>query len=76
MSNEWLPIETAPKDGTMIIGICNGWVDESITITWYNKKSYTKKFGTTIIKRTKGWQKGLKKVNPTHWIPLPELPTQ
>ena len=74
-NNEWQPIETAPKDGTHIIGLFDGWSDECVRVTWYNKKSYSKLFGKITIKRLKGWQNGLNKVKPTHWMPLPKPPT-
>jgi hypothetical protein len=76
MNNEWQPIETAPKDGTHIIGLFNDWLGDCVSVTWYNKKSYSKKYGKTTFKKVKGWQNALNEDKPTHWIPLPKLPLQ
>jgi len=58
---EWLPIETAPKDGTQIL-THHLFGGRSIfrTAIW--------KFGTWVIGGTQ------QRVEPTHWQPLPEPP--
>jgi len=55
----WRPIETAPLDETEII-ICSK-TDIGICYFSYAMKSWTV-----------GWGKAF--LNPTHWMPLPELP--
>jgi len=75
-NQQWQPIETAPKDGEMIIGLFNGWAGDSVSITWYNKITTSRRFGKTIIRTRKGWHNGSSEITPTHWIPLPKLPTQ
>ena len=61
--NEWQPIETAPKDGTRIVGYCprQAWGPE-VRIVWSKGKGW---------KSQHGWWSS----NPTHWIPLPDPPT-
>jgi len=71
----WLPIETAPKDGTKIIVYCKhmGVVGPSY---WdadrYSKRPipYWTNYGEILWgkKRTRFDQ-------PTHWMPLPQPPT-
>lgn len=64
-SGEWMPIESAPKDGDEIllnsmgdIGVCY-WLDNDFD------------------GRGAGWTWGLSKRfnNPTHWMPLPACPS-
>lgn len=63
----WQPIETAPKDGTLVLLCCVGWPhsvlrDEPWPIKvggWW--KSHWDIFGAS-------WE-------PTHWMPLPEGPS-
>ena len=66
--NEWKPIETAPKDGTRILLATNDYVFEGY---WHQysphcdgwwKVSDIENLGNTIY--------------PTHWMPLPEPPTE
>lgn len=64
--DDWQPIETAPKDMTVIIGLLpNG----DVTLVWY--------FAPSSI--TFGWcRRGRGKigsVKPTHWIPKPKYLT-
>ena len=66
-STSWLPIETAPKDGTRVLaGAPYSWV----TIV---------AFGDT--KRRPNWYEGhslgrLPPRQPTHWMRLPEPPEE
>ena len=62
----WQPIESAPRDGTMIVA-CNA----NVPMRGY----------TFIFWDDDGWagytaddDKRLVKFAPTHWMPLPELP--
>ena len=57
-TNEWQPIETAPRDGKIILiygedfGVTEGRCDQGYWLVfWYHTD-----------------------VNPTHWMPLPEPP--
>jgi hypothetical protein len=56
---EWQPIETAPKDGSVII-VNNYGIDVGYWSAAYN-----------------GWLTGGSRTvaSPTHWLPVPELPT-
>ena len=58
---KWLPMETAPKDETEILLHVNGDIG---VCYWRDDKVMT------------GWTWGMGNAfnNPTHWIPLPELP--
>ena len=62
--SEWQPIETAPKDGTEILA-------------WSRREGVFVVFWYTLMG---GWcwtahdLDGDETMNPTHWMPLPELP--
>lgn len=60
----WLPIETAPKDGTEVLV---GHKDGSQAVVFWQ---YRKRTGTA------GWRDGdCDLINwPTHWMPLPAAP--
>ena len=85
MSNEpkWQPIETAPKDGTWILGL-NIETKKSSIVRWSSKEDYierSKKEGTANWKyrANEGWisyEKDSVYLHPTHWMPLPKPPTQ
>ena len=65
--SEWLPIETAPKDGEWILMAWDGkttmarWVDNSMTV--YPWAGWTQ---PSLFTHLQG--------KPTHWMPLPEPP--
>ena len=61
---KWKSIETAPKDGTPILGYQRGWFINGgeINITTWNPI-----WGT--------WQIPSSDWRPTHWMPLPDPPT-
>lgn len=64
----WQPIETAPKDGEFFLAIAalipyvTAWCEEDGWFTFNNAYSIEEKI------HGKPWQ-------PTHWMPLPGLPT-
>jgi hypothetical protein len=68
MSNQWQPIETAPKDGTEILA--------------YEKYDYRISNGEIIpFERIKivQWDEVMQwgfneEINPSHWMPLPKPP--
>lgn len=79
MSNEWQPIETAPRDGTFII-LCGGKRDNYSPIEQEN---------SPVVGRWQKWPNPdsccwvyafwdsdwrSEYINPTHWMPLPEPP--
>lgn len=62
MSGKWQPIETAPKDGTDIIG---SW--QCLNKTWdMNKLCFVDGMWLDHYHDCQ--------FNPTHWMPLPEPP--
>ena len=58
---EWLPIETAPKDGRSVLLYQDGSIETGF---WYVGSLY------------QHWEcfKGI--MDPTHWMPLPKPPTE
>jgi hypothetical protein len=64
-SNGWKPIETAPKDGTEILGYFGG-LD---VIYWRENKSYPK-----LSSWCHHCDITLINPKPTHWMPLPAAP--
>lgn len=61
----WQPIETAPKDGTYILG----WNDEllsPVVMFWKMGPQYQSYWATAPAHYVK---------RPTHWMPLPPPPT-
>jgi hypothetical protein len=70
----WLPIETAPKDGTKVMVACP-WLGVCGPANW-NKNEYAKKprpYWTHWGERTWGTLL-IRGDQPTHWQPMPEAP--
>ena len=68
---DWQPIETAPKDGTVIClaGYCDDdtWAVGSRWFFWADYwRKYREPFGEGFGRGTPA---------PTHWMPLPPPPT-
>jgi len=61
----WQPIETAPKDGTLIIVYRPSGKSKNIP------KVGTDYFGEIYDGATKVWMKSSSGTEPTHWMPLP-----
>lgn len=65
--SEWMPIETAPKDGTRIII----WRDHRVCLarwrTLDGDNGYWDEWSVPMKRLT---------VPPTHWMPLPSPPTK
>jgi len=60
---QWEPIETAPKNGDVILVYANG----RRIIAWWNYFQFDK--------HNNGWDfSGNGFINPTHWMPLPPAP--
>jgi hypothetical protein len=74
MSNNWQPIETAPKDGTIIL-VCEDFLCYSVSwqkwYTPYNDWYYDWCIPNFLIDNI--YSDGII-LHPTHWMPLPELP--
>lgn len=64
---EWLPISTAPKDGTRIITCYRG---VSVTVNHYNDPSRSAP-GHAL--GSKGWWCSRPDQQPTHWFPIPSF---
>jgi hypothetical protein len=67
----WRPIESAPKDGTPV----DLWVDgRRWTNMEWNSTSPCNPYGAWKPEGA-SWEEELSCLNPTHWMPLPEPPT-
>lgn len=63
---QWQPIESAPRDGTTLLGAFKG--GKVASIEWLTDKGYVE-----------GWALSGSMQNnmrPTHWMPLPEPPKE
>lgn len=60
MSEQWYPIETAPKDGTRIL-VCRNELVEPVTIAYWSMAEC--RFVTPVM---------VNYCPPTHWMPLPK----
>jgi Protein of unknown function (DUF551). len=63
MMMEWLPIETAPKDGTWVL-VHTGEYTHPISAFWfkYNGLAYWRDYNLDVVDEI------------THWMPLPKPP--
>ena len=68
-NDQWQPIETAPKDGTVVILFVPCW-DEVVT-AWYCKATGLWPSDEPFSESGEACNVGM----PTHWMPLPEAPT-
>ena len=79
----WQPIETAPKDGTDILGCVAGfcpivisWVDEIQHWSYFceemfNHDDLSRYFWKVYCEKSRSGQETFE---PTHWMPLPQAP--
>ena len=65
--NEWQPIETAPKDGTVFLGYKRGQFRECYKVPRDDCDMWC--FGGTS-----GADDLFPNIKPTHWMPLPKPP--
>jgi len=68
---KWQPIETAPRDGTEIIGRAGLWVE--VTAFFKGTKPWERKEAWVTSNDDEGYAQDFK---PTHWLPLPEIPAK
>jgi len=71
----WMPIETAPKDGTTVLVFPASWSNYTASMARWNRDEHAKKprpywersdcFSKVTLSREKP---------PTHWMPLPATP--
>lgn len=80
--SEWLPIETAPKDGTEIIGCFYrdyGFGEPSFygpwTIAWNGKRWRSSWDGSEVVRYMSDFGTEYKEpdCDPTHWISVPSF---
>lgn len=76
---EWQPIETAPKDGTQIIGYGiireTAYIrDEEHPVGYWGKEDSGPMVRQTYFKAGLWQTNGFGSMRPTHWMPLPNPP--
>jgi hypothetical protein len=83
MTDNWQPIETAPKDGTDVHVICAGRWRCSVPAYYISAEYLKREYGDPEYMET-GWSPSniflfdLPEVTlePTHWTPLPPPPLE
>lgn len=66
-AGDWQPIETAPKDGTLFLGL----VDREVRFVSWGKTSHVPIYGFCV--RDQGPEQS-DICDATHWMPLPSAP--
>ena len=84
VEQSWMPIETAPTDGTEIIGLFHRRYDEDSpatvygpwTLAWDGRKWRSSWDGSEVISSESDFGTQYKEpdIEPTHWMPMPEVP--
>lgn len=70
---KWQPIETAPKGGDVLMLYCGG----AIIIGYYETALEWGKGSDPVNSWVDyDFEPGDKRLNPTHWMPLPEPPEE
>lgn len=64
----WQTIETAPMDGTPILGFADG---DMTTVAWFGGTDGVDGYWSLVVS---GWNASNSEWNPTHWMPLPDAP--
>lgn len=70
--SEWQPIETAPRDGTEILG----WCEIGVVVVSWNEQRFHKnpKPYWDSNRQSVTWMREY--CQPTHWQPLPQPPKE
>lgn len=68
-SSQWLPIRTAPKDGTPILVFC-----PSHHLEAYEDFFAVVKWVDAAYDGTEGWFDNFDRLLPTHWMTIPKAP--
>lgn len=86
MDSEWLPIKSAPKDGTFVLLVAPGLETGPVTIGIYMREEDRAengrfKKGTFYLAEWNAWlgidgDGSPSWCAPTHWMPLPAPPRQ
>lgn len=71
MMSQWQPIETAPKDGQVVLGY--GPDRDDIHLIWFGSDSQMREDWFLAKAPYNKTYQGIE--HPTHWMPLPESPS-
>lgn len=66
--NTWMPIESAPEDGTVVLAVCADAQYPSARIAWWDGKGWVR-----LWKPEKFVVDGHSRWWPTHWQPVPDF---
>lgn len=69
--SEWQPIDSAPKDGTLVLALVNG---TPTMVRWHiPAQPTTFDYGYPWLRdgKTEAYRADV----PTHWLPIPVVPT-
>jgi len=69
MTNEWQPIETAPKDGKWVLVYVNAWGRHEFAVCFFRDDKWV-----YVDSNFEDINEDIEFGAPTHWMPLPEPP--
>lgn len=73
--SDWQPIETAPKDGTDIL-VTVGTGGRCHVVAWLDEHGEpSAEYGWWRVDDNKHGPYSLRGASPTHWMPLPDPPS-
>lgn len=70
----WQPIETAPKDGTRILAAFGPETGYRVDIVTFMHSPFGRSYWFSHIMETVRGSRAMRRIQPTHWMPLPDPP--
>ena len=69
----WQPIETAPKDGTMILALLDDHTDVPVVVHWYRYKDENETFEYWRFSDEIFCENGDSEAHPVKWCECPKV---
>lgn len=76
MTNEWQPIETAPRDGSEILIWSHAFSGTVVIVRWDDDRHANKPIPRWVTRDPVFGRRAFVDRQPTRWMPLPAAPVQ